>query len=105
MFLHSPYAEEFCTPEEMTNVILPARSYISGLPGFQSLSTTANNTNISINYTFDTANNAANALSIIYTKDDPNATPNTSLANAQILISNYRASANCLYVATIQTIS
>jgi hypothetical protein len=104
MFLHSPYAEEFCTSTEMIDVILPARSYISGLPGFQSLSTTANNTTISINYTFDTANNADAAYSIIYNKN-PNVTINTTLTNAQTLITNYRTSANCGYIVTQETLS
>lgn len=92
--VQSPYAEDICTIEEMNNIIIPSRIYISNLPGYQSVEVTSSGTNLFITYSFDTIENANSANVQLYGNEP---TKNTQVISSQTLISNYRKSFNVVY--------
>lgn len=95
---HSPYAEQFCTTEEISNIVTPFRNYITTLPGYQDLQVTNYDVNLIINYTFDTTDNANNAILELYAKSN---TQSSIVTDSQMLILKYRQSSNTFYTRTI----
>lgn len=69
----APYAENFCTQDEMNNIIIPYRNYVNTITGIQSSSVTEiSNTELKIVYTFDTLENTYLALSLMRQSDSNN---------------------------------
>ena len=69
----SPYAENFCTEDEINNIIIPYRNYVATITGMQSSSVTeTSNTELKIVYTFDTLENTYLALSLLRQSDSNN---------------------------------
>jgi hypothetical protein len=95
---HTPYDEEFCTPDEILNTVIHFRNYVMTLPGYQNLTVTPNANSLIINYTFDTIENANNANVELYSDSE---TQNNIVINSQKLILNYRKLANTFYSRTI----
>lgn len=95
---HAPYAEEFCTQEEILSNVIHFRNYVMMLPGYQDLNITQNANNLTINYTFDTIENANNANVELYSDSN---TQNSIVIASQQLVLNYRKAANTFYNRTI----
>jgi hypothetical protein len=73
--MYEPYVEGFLSSNEIANVITPGITSVKSLPGYQDLKITAStetvNANtigvLTIDYTFDTEQNAIDAKTAIYT--------------------------------------